>query len=296
MARHTAEGAINNAKFRRPDDSQKLYELIRVFPGWEKSRMMPRGYHRHLFYELLWLKSGNSVQLADFTEYIVTANQLLFLPQNVIHQCCDGQSAEGVLLLFKEDFFSLDQAAAFRNFLLFNPLVGPLLLTPAPADEKTLRHLFNLLLDDASEPTNFSQNLALQSLLYALLYKVEQIAQHSAGTAKIHSVANLDVYFRFSVLLETHFRTHHTVGFYASALHLSPKQLSRNLAISSRGSTTQQLIHARLIIEAKRLLAYSTHSVKEIAFTIGIEDAAYFSRLFKQKTGISPDAFRAMWG
>jgi len=160
--------------------------------------------------------------------------------------------------LFNEDFFSRDHAAAFRDFLLFNPLIGPLLLTPTETDEQALHHLFNLLLDDVSEPENFSQNLALQSMLYALLYKVEQIARHRPGAQKVHSVTNLDVYSRFSALLETHFRTQQSVGFYASALHLSPKQLARYIAISSPGSTTQQLIHARLIIEAKRLLAYST--------------------------------------
>ncbi len=295
MVHHKVKDVISNANFHRPDSSQKLYELIRIFPGWEKARIMPQGYHRHLFYELLWLKSGSWVQMADFKEYVIIANQVLFLPKNVIHYCQEGQLAEGILLLFKEDFFSTDQAVAFHDFMLFNPLGGPLLLTPASTDEKVLNNLFSLLLEDTSEPISFGQSLSQQSLLYVLLYKIEQIAQHSAGKTETPSVINLDVYSRFSVLLERNFRTQHTVNFYASALHLSPKQLARNLFISSGGSTTQQLIHTRLIVEAKRLLAYSTLSVKEVAYTIGLEDPAYFSRLFKRKTGSSPDTFRAMW-
>lgn len=166
-------------------------------------------------------------------------------------------------------------------------------MTPTLIDKEALHHLFTLLVDDGGEPTTSGRNLALQSLLYVLLQKVEQIAQRLIGKTDWPNITNREVHFRFNALLNAHFRTQHTVEFYALALNLSPKQLSRNL-IQNGGRTAQQLIHDRLLIEAKRLLAYSKLSIKEIAFTIGLEDPAYFSRLFKQKTGINPAAFRVM--
>jgi AraC-like DNA-binding protein len=46
------------------------------------------------------------------------------------------------------------------------------------------------------------------------------------------------------------------------------------------------------IEKAKMLLADHTVSIKEIAFLLNFESAFYFSRLFKEKTGLSPEAFR----
>ncbi|MBO9659063.1 MAG: helix-turn-helix domain-containing protein, partial [Chitinophagaceae bacterium] len=47
-----------------------------------------------------------------------------------------------------------------------------------------------------------------------------------------------------------------------------------------------------ILLEAKRLLTYSSMTVKEIAYDLGYEDPAYFNRLFANKTGDTPVAFR----
>ena len=46
--------------------------------------------------------------------------------------------------------------------------------------------------------------------------------------------------------------------------------------------------HERLLLESKRLLYFSSLSVKEIAYTLGFEDASYFVRFFKHLTGTTP--------
>jgi AraC family transcriptional regulator, transcriptional activator of pobA len=53
-------------------------------------------------------------------------------------------------------------------------------------------------------------------------------------------------------------------------------------------------IHERLLLEAKRDLAYAQLSVKEIALTLGFADAAYFTRFFTRHTGLSPRRFREL--
>src|SRR5690606_22719211 len=57
--------------------------------------------------------------------------------------------------------------------------------------------------------------------------------------------------------------------------------------------TVTELIHERIILEAKRQLAYTDWGVKKIADNIGFKDSSYFLRLFKKKTGITPDQLRA---
>jgi AraC family transcriptional activator of pobA len=46
------------------------------------------------------------------------------------------------------------------------------------------------------------------------------------------------------------------------------------------------------MLEAQRLLSYSSLSVKEIADALGFEDESYFNRLFSKVVGVSPGAFR----
>ena len=54
-----------------------------------------------------------------------------------------------------------------------------------------------------------------------------------------------------------------------------------------------QIIVDRRLIEAKRLLLYSDLSVTQCGEMAGFDDPAYFSRLFKQQTGVPPRTFRA---
>jgi AraC family transcriptional regulator, transcriptional activator of pobA len=47
-----------------------------------------------------------------------------------------------------------------------------------------------------------------------------------------------------------------------------------------------EAIDGRAVYEAKRELAYSTLSIKQIAAELGFHDEAYFGRVFKKQTGL----------
>ncbi len=73
----------------------------------------------------------------------------------------------------------------------------------------------------------------------------------------------------------------------------SPQKTERNYQ-GTTGRTVTELLHDRIVLESKRNLAFSHKSVKEICYELGFEDPAYFSRFFKNNTGISPQDFRDM--
>ncbi|WP_432264632.1 helix-turn-helix domain-containing protein [Autumnicola musiva] len=77
----------------------------------------------------------------------------------------------------------------------------------------------------------------------------------------------------------------------ANELHLSPNYLS-NLLKQITGKSTQVHIHEKLIEKAKEKLSGSLLTVNEIAYELGFERPESFSRLFKDKTNISPLEFR----
>lgn len=78
---------------------------------------------------------------------------------------------------------------------------------------------------------------------------------------------------------------------YADLLGVAPKTLSNKF---NRLDLMQpnDLIKDRIMLEAKRLLSYSSLSVKEIAYQLGYDDPAYFNRLFTKKTGDTPSNFK----
>ena len=95
---------------------------------------------------------------------------------------------------------------------------------------------------------------------------------------------------QYNFLVEQHFRTQHNVGFYADKLHKSPKTLSNTF--SKLDHSPLQIIHERIILEAKRLLMYTDKTAREIAYEVGFQDASHLSRLFKKYTSYTPTSFK----
>jgi AraC-like DNA-binding protein len=108
--------------------------------------------------------------------------------------------------------------------------------------------------------------------------------------------AEHDLLSRFEELLTTYFaqageQPLPSVQHFADALHVSPAYLSDMLR-SLTGQNTQQHIHQALIEKAKQMLSSTSLTINETAFQLGFEYPQYFSRLFKNKTGLTPAAFR----
>jgi AraC family transcriptional activator of pobA len=104
---------------------------------------------------------------------------------------------------------------------------------------------------------------------------------------------DFDIVREFNFLVETHFKSIHSVTDYAELLHKSPKTVSNNFR-KLNSKSPLQFIQDRRMLEAKRLLIYTTKQIKEIAYEVGFEDIQTFSRFFKREEGISPSKFKAI--
>jgi AraC family transcriptional regulator, transcriptional activator of pobA len=96
---------------------------------------------------------------------------------------------------------------------------------------------------------------------------------------------------RFSERVERRYRKGEPLTDYVAALNVSESRL-RNACIAMTGQTPMQLLHARVLLEAKRQLLYTDEPVRAIAYALGFDDAAYFTRFFSRHAGLSPRAFR----
>ena len=75
------------------------------------------------------------------------------------------------------------------------------------------------------------------------------------------------------------------------ALNMSGRYLS-DLLKAETGKTVLEHIHLAVMERAKTILLNSNYTVSEIAYALGFSYPQYFSKLFKDKTGMSPGQYR----
>ena len=97
---------------------------------------------------------------------------------------------------------------------------------------------------------------------------------------------------QFHADLSKHFRQHRDIGFYAERACLSPKHFSAVIK-QETGHAASYWIFSQIISEAKMLLHVRRDlTVQAIAYMLGFDEQAAFSRFFHRETGMSPTEFR----
>lgn len=94
--------------------------------------------------------------------------------------------------------------------------------------------------------------------------------------------------------LAKHFREENAVAGAVAVSGVPERSLKRRFKVAT-GSTLMAHVQNLRIEEAKRLLESTTQSADEIAADVGYDNAAFFRRLFKRCTGLTPSAYRRMF-
>ena len=121
----------------------------------------------------------------------------------------------------------------------------------------------------------------------------EQVRKELSLILDFEEIRNSQVlskFIEFKLVVETHLSEQPSVNAIAEKLALSTNSLYRIVKEYS-GVSPKDFFINRLMIEAQRKLHYSSLSVKELAYELGFNDPAYFSRLFKKYTGKSVSEF-----
>jgi AraC family transcriptional regulator, transcriptional activator of pobA len=96
---------------------------------------------------------------------------------------------------------------------------------------------------------------------------------------------------QFRQRLAKEYKTLKSPAAYAAVLNISPSYLNEAVK-DNTGFPVSYWIHREITMEARRMLYYTDNNVKEIAWALGYDDPAYFTRLFTKVTGSSPQQFR----
>jgi len=193
---------------------------------------------------------------------------------------------------FNREFYCIvdhDTEVGCVGFLFYG-IRHPMFIKLCEEEAEELCHLEKVFSNELMLKDNF-QGEMLRTLLKRVIIKTTRIAKQQSESYQQFPDEKMNLIRQFSLLLEGNFKQQHEVRFYAAALNKSPKTLS-NVFFQLKQPAPSVIIRNRIILEAKRYLHYTTKSAKEIAYELGFESPAHFSRFFKMYTGTIISAFR----
>jgi AraC-like DNA-binding protein len=133
----------------------------------------------------------------------------------------------------------------------------------------------------------------LSIILHEAARLAPAVAQHTSGNAaeRITSLFLNLLEVQFPVTIQLQEPVLKSASDYADRLAIHVNHLNA-MVKEVTGKPTTIHINERLLTEAQLLLAHTTWSVREIAYSLGFEYPTYFQNFFKKHTGTTPLTYR----
>jgi AraC family transcriptional activator of pobA len=287
--------AIKKYTYQAPfaDTTGTFFEVEEI--SLEKSCIANQS-HQSEYYKIFFLEEGKGSYSVDFNNFKLEGAGLFFLSPGQVLGVQSEAVKSGYQIMFNREFYCVETHGKeiACNGVLFNNVHQTTFIQLESGEESTFKHWVQFLIKELSNPGKAHRDLLETYLKMILIEALRVHDEQQAVTTSPASESNSQLVADFIALVDKHFRSVHAVGEYADLLFVSPKSLSKRLKLHGYGTPTK-LIRDRIVLEAKRALRYSQKSVKEIAFELGYNDPAYFTRLFKKAEGQSPQAYRSTY-
>ena len=262
---------------------------VQSLADFRSQQTLPIYPHRRMATQVFLVTKGFSSHTCGIENYRLQPNSLLVIPQAYLSSLESMDSAiSGFYCSFNFALFSAAQVEKLNQDFrfLFTDTQAHLRLNESVVGD--LEFLIKRLIrEDSKEKSDLS---LIRSYLMTLLHEVNQALPKEPykNLSRNHIITR-----EFKELLQASQKQSYSVKEYAQELRISSNYLNRAVK-SCTGKSVKQLITDALILEAKHLLNLTNLSISGVSYELGIDDAAYFSRMFKKQTGLSPLAYRRM--
>lgn len=265
----------------------QLFKIYRLTPE-ETLRIatLPNNPHNHDYEELIIAMEGELEHFIDFDTNTYAAPFVSFITKGKVHRVKpalkDGKCDMWVVR-FKSEFIPE------ITFSLYSFYHNYATITTQKDDcFNRLATLCEMMDKEYSMPQpNLSIIKHLLSALFMMIENERKKADPENDLLKTNSIT----FKNFLALLENNFRRPEGVDFYAEKLFMSARNLNL-ICQQIMQKSVSELIETRKLIEAKNLLIYTDKTVSEIGFELGYNEKAYFTRVFKKRTGQTPTDFK----
>jgi len=258
--------------------------------GAEKSSGKPYDSsqaHRHDFYYCVLLDKGKMEMEIDFEKVELTDQTLFLSYPEQIHKVNSARIDRGWYLAFDPSILD-----AKLKDILDQSLSEVILVPLSPEQSMRLSSFINLLYEAYIDRNQLFSQTIIQLMVTAFVYQLASVYLSMERFNLVrHSTRSIEITKTFKQILRRNFKSMKRASEFASRMNITVSHLNDTVR-SVTGFAVTYYIQQELMREAQRLLYHSDLTVKEIADTLGFEDAKYFNRLFSKIIGVSPGAFR----
>jgi len=271
------------------DRLEHPFRLVELTPRKEETYDYSRP-HRHAYYEIFYFESGGGEHEIDFTTGEIVSPAIHFVSPGQIHRVARSAESHGCVILFTDEFYYLNLAnrAILREMPMLRGDPQGAMIELGPEDHREVDAVIRMLRQEDARKGEHRDD-ALRSILNLLLITVLRVVERKGLT--VEETGDSRLIRRLRDAIDEHFHSIHSVSAYANLLNVTPGHLN-DTARRETGMTASSLIHERILLEARRLLAHSDQSVKEVAYALGFDDPSYFTRFFRERSGEAPGEFR----
>lgn len=162
-------------------------------------------------------------------------------------------------------------------------------------EQQTITDCISLIQTEINERIDNHSQTVIASTLELILNYANRFYERQFNT---RSAQNSDTVAQFNSLLKQYYKQGlfqengiPSINYFASKLHFSSNYLS-DLLKKETGFTTKEHINQFIVKKAKTRLLTQNETVSELAYALGFNYPHYFSRMFKQQTGTTPQAYQ----
>ncbi|MER8565708.1 helix-turn-helix domain-containing protein [Mesorhizobium sp. M0924] len=233
--------------------------------------------------QITYWTSGSGAYRIEDQSWHFSAPAVSFVPSTIVHGFSIGPGTDAIVVSVADD--ALAAIAAHSLLPLDRPVFADSL--PQHVAWKRLAAVLEMIATEYAEAQAGSDK-TLPALIAVALSHVARL-----GPEVMEATGSSDAALARGLrrLVDAHFRDNWPVDRYVEALATTPHLLDK-AAHTVLGSGVKRLIGERRLLEAKRLLLFTVRTVEDIAYEIGFEDPAYFSRFFRERVGQAPAAWR----
>jgi len=265
-------------------------ELIRERSGPHNWHIPP---HRHAdLLHMLYIRRGHGIMHLEGGRHPLEGPNLLVVPSMAIHGFDFEQEIDGYAITLAKPLVSylserLEQQGDVLSKAAHYPLTDhreaqAIDMLVAQLHAEYLRH------DNGRDPM-------LHALMQALTVQIARRAERRRALQTPRKDKGHVHLVHFQQLVDSYFKEQPSIASLAGKLGITGTHLN-TLCQRLTANSALQLLHERVMLEAKRQLTYTNMTISQIADDLGFSEPAYFTRFFKRHTGHSPKAFRQRQG
>ncbi|MFC6095077.1 helix-turn-helix domain-containing protein [Flavobacterium qiangtangense] len=246
--------------------------------------------HKHNSYLAILFTKGSGRHEIDFNSYVIKPGSLFFLAPGQTHHWELSEDIDGYIFSHTADFYDLHYSHnRIHQFPFFYSIQNTPLLTLDGNQKVIIENLFARLFDEYLNKKAFQHQLIL-SYIDVIYIESSRLYLEDNSQKIIKANSYSEKFQQFESLLEKNYIKEKSPSQYAEWMNISPKHLNR-ITKSVIGKTASEVITDRIILEAKRRVLHTKNNFSEVAFSLGYDDYAYFSKLFKKASALTPTDF-----